>query len=109
MAYSGAYDQHNLSLILYGYHLVYIDILLSCIHNVWTTSELPYLHDLSLMHGDTVVGVLGELVEGTGSGSVNQRIRGVEVGHQWSHRLLLPKCHSVVPPHAAPGGAGRGE
>ena len=41
---------------------------------------LTNLDDLSLMHGDAVVRVLGELVEGTGSGSVDQRIGGVEVG-----------------------------
>ena len=33
---------------------------------------LVYLDHLSLMHGDTVVRVLGELVQSTGSCSVNQ-------------------------------------
>ena len=60
------------------------------------------LHNLCLMHCDTVVRVLGQLVQGTGGGSVDERVRGVEVGHQWSHCSLLTKCNTIVTPHAAP-------
>ena len=61
------------------------------------------LHDLCLVHGDAVVWVFGELVQGTGSGSVHQWVRGVQVGHQWGHGLRLAKCNTIVTPHAAPG------
>ena len=54
------------------------------------------------MHGDAVVRVFGELMEGTGSGSVHQWVRGEQVGHQRRHCLGLTKCHSIIPPGTAP-------
>ena len=61
------------------------------------------LHDLCLVHGDAVVWVFGELVQGTGSGSMHQWVRGVQVGHQWGNGLCLAKCNTIITPHAAPG------
>ena len=61
------------------------------------------LYDLRLMHCDAVVRVLRQLVQSTGSGSVDESVRGVEVGHQWSHCSLFTKCNTIVTPHAAPG------
>ena len=90
----------------------HVHVHISTMYTVYTctcTSGGANLHDLSLMHGDAVVKVLGQLVQGTGSGSVHERVRGVEVGHQWSHCPLLTKCNTIVTPHATSGKGGRGK
>lgn len=64
---------------------------------------LGYLDDSSLVHGDAVLRVLGQLEEGPGRGAVHVLVLGLEVAHQGRHGTLLPEGDAVVAPVAAAG------
>lgn len=53
------------------------------------------------MHGDEIVGVLGQLVQSHNRALVNCRVFGLEVAHKGSHGTSITKGRLVVTPHAA--------
>ena len=55
------------------------------------------------MHGDAIVGLPGELVQGSGGAAVYQDLLAAKVLHQRGYGALLAKGHAVVTPVAAAG------
>ena len=51
----------------------------------WLVVCILYLYNSSFMHDDTVIWILGELMECTCGGTMDDRVRGLEVLHQGSH------------------------
>ena len=56
-----------------------------------------------MVHGDAVVGVGGELVQGQGRGAVHGLVVGLEVGDERPHGVQRPELVAVVVPAAAVG------
>lgn len=59
--------------------------------------------DSVLVHGDAVVGVLGQLEESLGGGLVDRAVLRLEEADKGGHGPSLPKGHPVIAPHAAAG------
>ena len=64
--------------------------------------NVSHLYHTSLVHGDTVIRVLGELMKSTCCGAMDRGISGLEVGHKRSYSFSFTKGNSIIPPSTTP-------
>lgn len=70
-------------------------------HTSCYNSSTTDLDHSSRVHGDAVVWILGQLIEGHGCALVDGGVLGLEVAHQRGHGTSFTEGCPVAAPHAA--------
>lgn len=60
------------------------------------------LNNTSLMHGDAIAWVLGQLVKCASCGTMDLWVWWLKIGHKRCYSWCLSKCNTIVSPHTAP-------